>query len=143
MIDFAVFAAGQEGRGFLLPHALALEFDTMGIVNEAIQNGIGDGGVRDEVMPFGHGGLSGDDGGFAPVALLDDFEEMEALLVRQAMRAEVVENEQLDADKFVDETREAAVEAGKRQVLEQAGRARIEHGMIEARRLPPDGAGQP
>ena len=108
MIDFAVFAARQDGRCFLLSHAVALELDTVGVVNEAIQYGIGDGGVRDQVMPSGHRGLGGDECGFAAVALLDDFEQVEALLVRQAVRPEVVENEQLDADELVDETRKAA-----------------------------------
>lgn len=50
VIDFAVFAARQDGRGFLLSHALALELDAVGIVNEAVQNCIGNGWVRDEVI---------------------------------------------------------------------------------------------
>lgn len=43
VIEFAVFAARQDGRGFLLSHALALELDAVGIVNEAVQNCIGNG----------------------------------------------------------------------------------------------------
>lgn len=60
-------------------------------------------------MPWG---LGGDDGGFASVALLDDFEQMEALLVPEAVRSEVIENEQRDADELAVETRKAAIEAG-------------------------------
>lgn len=54
MIDFAVFGAGQEGRGFLLSHAVALEHDAVGIVHDPVENGIGDGVVCDQVMPSGH-----------------------------------------------------------------------------------------
>jgi hypothetical protein len=76
-------------------------------------------------MPFGHGGLGGDQGGFAPIALLDDFEQMEALLVGEAVGSKVVEDEQLDAGEFVDEAGNAAIEAGERQVLEQARHAHV------------------
>ena len=78
MIDFGVFGAGQEGRCFLPSHAVALEFDTMGVVDDPVENGVSHGGVCDQIMPFRHGGLGGDDGGFAPIAFLDDFEQMEA-----------------------------------------------------------------
>jgi hypothetical protein len=65
MIDFAVLGAGQEGRGFLHSHAVALEHDAVGVVNDPVENGVGDGGVCNQVMPSGHRGLGGDDGGFA------------------------------------------------------------------------------
>lgn len=44
MIDFAVFDAGQEGRGLLLSHAIALEHDAVGVVHDPVENGVGDGG---------------------------------------------------------------------------------------------------
>ena len=96
-----------------------------------------------QVMPSGHRDLGGDQGGFSPIAFLDDFEQVEALLVGEAVGPEVIEDEQLDAGKLVDEAGKAAIEAGERQVLEQARHAHIEHGMIEPCRLPAEGAGQP
>ena len=84
----------------------------MGVVDDPVEDGVGDGGVGDQIMPFRHGDLGGDDGGFAPIAFLDDFEQMEALLVGETVGSEVVENEQLDAGELVDEPRKAAVEAG-------------------------------
>jgi hypothetical protein len=56
---------------------------------------------------------------------------VEALLIGEAVSSKVVEDEQLRAGEFVDEARETAIEAGERQVFEQARHARIEHGMIE------------
>jgi hypothetical protein len=41
MIDFAVFGAGQEGRCFLLSHAVALEHDAVGVVDDPAENGVG------------------------------------------------------------------------------------------------------
>src|ERR1700749_3865824 len=43
--------------------ALSSEFDAMGVVNEAVENGVGVSGVADHVMPCGQGKLRGDDRG--------------------------------------------------------------------------------
>lgn len=95
----------------------------------------------DQVMPSGHRDLGGDQGGFAAIAFLDDFEQMEALLVGEGVGSEVIEDEQLRAGEFVDEAWEAAIETGERQILEQARHAHIEHGMIKPCCLPAEGAG--
>ncbi|BCG97442.1 hypothetical protein MesoLj131a_63060 [Mesorhizobium sp. 131-2-1] len=68
---------------------------------------------------------------------------MEALLVREAVGAKIVEDEQMHSGKFFDEPGEAPVEAGERQILEHARYAHIENGMVEPGRLPSEGAGQP
>ena len=65
----------------MLSHAVALEGDAMSVVNDPVENGVGDGRVCDQVMPSGHRDLGGDQGGLAPIAFLNDFEQMEALLV--------------------------------------------------------------
>jgi hypothetical protein len=48
----------------------------MGVVNEAVEDGVGVSGVADHVMPCGQGKLRGDDRGPAAVSLLEDFEEV-------------------------------------------------------------------
>ena len=98
----------------MLSHALAPEGDAVGVVNDPIENGVGDGGVCDQVMPSGHRNLGGDQGGFAPIAFLDDFGQMEALLVGEVVGSKVVENEQLHARELVGEAGVAAIKAGER-----------------------------
>jgi hypothetical protein len=44
-------------------------------------------------MPSGHRDLGSDQGGFAAIAFLDDFEQMEALLVGEGVGSEVVEDD--------------------------------------------------
>jgi hypothetical protein len=39
--------------GFDAPHGVALDVDAMGIVDQTIEDGVGVGGVADEIMPFG------------------------------------------------------------------------------------------
>lgn len=99
----------------LLAHAVALKADAVRVVNDPVENGVGDRGAHKQVMPCGHRDLGGDQGGFSPIAFLYDFEQVEALLVGGAVGPEVVENEQLNAGELVDEAGKAAIEAGERQ----------------------------
>lgn len=46
VIDFAVFGAGQEGRRLLLSHAVAQEHDAVGVMNNPVENGVGDCTLR-------------------------------------------------------------------------------------------------
>lgn len=55
----------------MLSHAVALEGDAMSVVNDPVENGVGDGRVCDQVMPSGHRDLGGDQGGLAPIAFLN------------------------------------------------------------------------
>ena len=115
----------------------------MGIVDDAIENGVGDSRLPDHVVPGGHGKLGGDQRGFPAVAFLEDFEQVETLLIGQAMSAPVIEDEQFDPGKTVDKPREATIETSQRKILEQARHAQIENRVIEPGRLPAKGATEP
>ena len=64
----------------LLPEALSFEFDAVGIVDEAIEDRVGDGGVSDDFVPAIDGQLAGDDDRAGFVSILDDFEQITALV---------------------------------------------------------------
>lgn len=55
--------------------ALAGEVEPLGIVDEAIEHGVGVGGISNEHMPLVHGELADDDGGTMTVAIFEDFQE--------------------------------------------------------------------
>jgi hypothetical protein len=43
---------GRGGSGFERgTHALAGEFDSVGIVDDAVEDGVGEGGITDDVVP--------------------------------------------------------------------------------------------
>ncbi len=92
----------------------------MGVVDDPVEDGVGDRGLADHVVPLGDGQLGGDERGFSPVAFLEDFQQIEALLIVEAVGAPVVEDQKLDAGELVDETWEAAIEASHGQIFEQA-----------------------
>jgi len=61
----------------------------------AIQNGVGDGGLADDVLPSLDGQLAGDHGRAAAVSLSDDLHQISALRGREPVRPPVVEDQQL------------------------------------------------
>ena len=53
----------------------------MGVVDEAIQDGVGIGGLADDRMPVGHGELAGDQGGAPAVPIFEDLQQVVARLI--------------------------------------------------------------
>ena len=115
----------------------------MGIVDNPVEDGVGDGRLADHIVPLSDGQLGGDQGGFSSVALFEDFEKIEALLIVEAVGTPIIEEQQFDASKLVDEPRKAAVEACQSEVFEQTRHALIKHGMIEPGSLASKGATEP
>ena len=122
---------------------VAGEIEAMGIVHEAVQNGVGVSGVADHCVPIFDGKLAGDDGGSAAVALFEDFEQVVTGLGIKRFKSPIVKNEKLNAAKRAGDAAIATVAAGKRQVAEQLGRALIENGTIVAASLVAERASQP
>jgi hypothetical protein len=77
-------------RRSLFSHAVAGKFDAVGIVDEAVEDGIGNGRIADHVVPVIDGNLAGDDRRSLLVSILDDFQEIAALLVGELLRPPVV-----------------------------------------------------
>ena len=70
-IGVAVLGAGQGTGVFSLSHTFSFQGDAVGVVNDPVENGIGDRGLANHVVPFGDGQLGGDERRFAPVALFE------------------------------------------------------------------------
>ena len=51
----------------------------MSIVNEAVETGIGQGGIADDLVPLLDRNLAGDDCGAAPITVFEDLEQIDAL----------------------------------------------------------------
>jgi hypothetical protein len=64
----------------LLAQTLAGQIDAIGVVNDAVEDGVGERGNPDQVMPAVHGNLAGDDERALVVAILDDFEQIARLI---------------------------------------------------------------
>ena len=98
----------RSGSGFLgdvkigalggdLSHAVSLEGEAVGVVDEAVEDGVGDGRIGNDLVPLLDRHLAGDDGRSALVAIVDDFEEIAPLLAGERSEAPIVEDEQVPA----------------------------------------------
>ena len=63
----------------------------MSVVNEAVEDGVAEGGIADDVMPVLDGELAGDERRAATVAVVEDLEEVTALCVVEGHHPEVIE----------------------------------------------------
>ena len=95
-------------------------------MHEALEDGIGERWVADEVVPLVQRQLGGGDGGTARVAVLDDLEQVAALGGVHRREAPVVEDEQVGFGKAGEELGVAAVAAADVEFGEQPWQAQVE-----------------
>src|SRR6516165_5111569 len=104
----------------------------MGVVDDAVEDGVGDGRFADDVVPAIDGDLTGDEGCTAAVAVLDDLQQVATLVGPERFQAPVVEDEQPDLAEPLHQTWIATVAASECEVGEQLRDALIENGAIIA-----------
>ena len=69
------------------------------MVQQAVQDGVGDGGFADDGMPVFDRALAGDHGGSFLITILDDFEQVVTLGIAERSQKQIVQDEQLDLGK--------------------------------------------
>ena len=102
------------------------------MVQQAIQDGIGDGGFTDDGMPVFDRALAGDDGGIFLIAVLDDFEQIITLRIIEWSQKQIIEDKQLDLGQAGEHFEMGAVGFSLKQHFEQTRSAQIEHGVTLA-----------
>ena len=127
----------------LFPKALAGQFDAVGVVDEPIEDGVGDGGVADDFIPLADRHLAGDDDRAHLVAVIDDFQQIAALLGVQRLRPPIVQDEQVHLRDLAQHSGVAAIGP-----CQSEGREQPRHAVIGGREVLParfltEGAGKP
>ncbi len=72
-------------------------------MEQAVEDGVAEGGIADDVMPVIEGKLAGDEGGLTAVAVLKDLEQISAFGLAERSQPEVVDGKQLSALESVEE----------------------------------------
>ena len=98
----------------------------MGIVHEAVEDGVGECRVADDVVPLLDGKLAGDDRRADAVSVFEDFEQVVTVLGAERSEPPVVEHEDLGLGERRKQLRVASVGAGDGQRAEQPGQAQVE-----------------
>src|SRR5580658_7845180 len=112
----------------------------MGVVQQAVADGVGQSGVRQVVVPELRFELAGDDGRPGAVSVFEYLQEVAALRVGHGGDGEVVDDEHVDARELGEQTWIGAVGASKLQLVEEAGGAAVQRTEALSTRLMSEGA---
>ena len=129
--------------GVLFSHAFSGELKAVSVVNEAVQDGVAEGGVTDDVVPMFDGDLAGDDGRGATMAIIKDLQKVAPFGRIENRQAPVVEDEELNAADGFEQAAIAAVAASEGERLEQTRDAVILDRTIVAAGFVAEGASNP
>jgi hypothetical protein len=92
----------------------------VGIVDEAVADGIGDARIADMVVPLLDGELAGDDGRARGGAIVEDLVEVAPFGVVDLDESPVVEDEDVDAGDLGEETPVGSVGASEGELVEES-----------------------
>ena len=104
---------------FLLSHGASFEFELVGVVNETVEDRVGEGGIAERVVPVLDRELTGDQGGPGSVAVLEEFEEVAAVVGVELGESEVIEHDEVELGERGEQFRIGAVAAGDGDVVQQ------------------------
>ena len=102
----------------------------MGIVDQAIEDGVGVGGMADKAVPVGHRDLTGNNGGAAAVAVFEDFEEVVTRLGGQWLKPPIVDDEELHGAEVFSPSGEGTVAVGEGELVEELRGTNVEDGAV-------------
>ena len=112
-------------------------------MDEAIEDGIGQGWVAYSLVPVFDGQLAGDDSGSAAVAVFEDFQKVTAFRSGEDSKAPIVDDQHIHAGDGFQDAFVATVAAGQSEGFEHARRALIKDRPPIPTRLVTKGAGDP
>ena len=95
----------------MFAHRLAFEFDSIRVVNQPIQDSVGDRGVGNDLVPLVDGKLAGDEGGFHPLAVVENLQQIPILFARHGGDAKIVEDDQRRSGQLLEQVGQCGIEA--------------------------------
>ena len=101
----------------------------MGVVDQAVEDGIRQGGIAQGVVPVGHRQRAGHPGRAGLITLIEQFEQVPAAFAIEDGQSPIVEDQDIDPGQGGHEFEEASVGMGDGQLLQQAESALVEGGV--------------
>jgi hypothetical protein len=123
-------------------HGISFEGDFIGVVKQAVQDGVCEGWVAYEVMPVVHRELAGHEGRSNAMTILCDFEEVVTLFIVECEEAPVVEDEEVGLGKGGKEPAISAIAFGDVKFWEKPWQADVLGGVALPAGLMSEGAGE-
>src|ERR1700746_3734208 len=98
----------------------------MSVVDQAVEDTVGDGGVTELLVPARDRQLRSEDGGASLVAILTDLPNFSPLAFIQRSHGPVIDDENIDASQSCQKVAQAAVGSSQGQFAKQDGGPQIE-----------------
>ena len=100
----------------------------MCVVEEAVEDGVAEGGIADDIVPVVDRDLAAEQGAAPGVAVVEDLEQVVAPLTGERGEAPVVEDEEPGSGEPLDELGVGAVPAGEGEFVEEPREAVVAGG---------------
>ena len=114
-------AGGSRQFTVAFSHGFTFEVDAVSVVYQAVENGIAEGGIADDVVSMIDGYLGGDDRGPVTMAVIEQFEQIATLLGAEFGQPPIVEDDQVGLGQAGHELCIASVTMGQAELFEQPG----------------------
>jgi hypothetical protein len=103
----------------LLAHGFAIEFDAIRVMNQPVENAIGEGRIADLFMPMNKWQLRGQDHRPALIPVIAKLQEIASFAIFQGSHGEVVEDQDVNARELSELAAKAPVDMRDSEVSEQ------------------------
>ena len=114
----------------------------MRVIEEAVQDGVAEGGISDDLVPVLDRDLAGEERAAAGIAVVEHLEEIVSSLAREGSEPPVVEDEEPGSGEPLDELRVGSVRTGEGEFVEQTGDAVVAGRDADAAGLVAEGTGE-
>ncbi len=119
------------GRSWMMSFPIAApgitaQFKPAGTVDKPVEDRIGDGGLCDLTVPFGHRQLAGDDFGLTGQAIIEDFEAVASAGGIKRCQAPIVENDHIGPIEVLIEFGDGAFAMRDTQITEPVWQAQMQ-----------------
>ena len=111
----------HERLGSAFSQGFSFQQQAMGVVDEPVQHGVGDGRIADDLVPVLDRHLAGDDGRAALVPVVHDLQQVAALLAGERRQAPIVQDQQLHPAERLQQPSIAPVAAGQASASSSLG----------------------
>src|SRR6266508_1636828 len=106
--------------------------DLVSVVQEPVEDGVGERRIADVVVPMIERQLAGEKGGASADAVVEQFEQIVALVRSDGRNGEVVDQHEVDLGDGSEAFTEAAIGVTQAQFLEQSRRTQVQRGQTLA-----------
>lgn len=129
--------------GPLFSQRISFQFELMSVVHQAVEDGVGQGGVADGGVPVFNWKLTGDDGRAAAVAVVEHFQQVAPVCVVEHGKPSVINREHVYFGPLLEQLHIPAIGAANGQLVKHARQAYVVSAAPHAASLVRQRAGQP